>query len=358
MPPAEVRRSWALGAGVLLLAGCRIGTDRGEAAPLAVPAAHDSLSAECPERLPALGLARRPTGREITRILPAPDGILLATPEGLFRAAGGRTDRILPRGRDWALAGGVLARLGEDRIDLFEYHPDETPALRAVLAAGRHEASIALAGGDLFVHSAFHDDALVLRRSLEDGVVLGRALPVERDLFRTLLEGPGQLHEDEGALAADAGRVVHVPAVRDPVTVLETAGPGQVLELAGGRRGEVRVDREEDREERPCRLCIRRVAIRGLVTVVPLYAAAAIAEGVLWLVRLDPPGSPHGVLLRADLEAVEVRGWRFTLPSPPTALAVVGDTLVLAADHDVWVAQVPAAAAGAACPVVGSRRRS
>jgi hypothetical protein len=350
--PAEVRRTWALGAGILLIAACRIETGRGEAASLVLPAASDTLRAECPERPPALHLARRPTGREITRILPAPDGILLATPEGLFRAAAGRTVRLLRGGKDWALAGGILARLGEGRIDLFDYRPREAPAPRATLGAGRHEASIALAAGDLFVHSAFHDDALILRRSLEDGAVQGRALPVERDLFRTLLEGPGRLHEDEGMLVSEAGRVVQVPAVRDPVTVLETAGGfGRVLELAGGRRGEVRVDREGRREKRRCRLCIRRIEIDGRVSVVPLYAAAAMAEGVLWLVRLDPPGSSTAVLLRADVGAREVRAWRLALPGPPTALAVVGDTLVLAADRDLWAVPAPTAAAGAACPL-------
>ncbi|MGH7544404.1 MAG: hypothetical protein ACREK7_10760, partial [Gemmatimonadota bacterium] len=336
---------------ILLIAACRIETDRGEAAPLASPAAADTLQAECPERQPALRLARRPTGREITRILPARDGILLASPEGLFRAAGGRTVRLLPGGKDWALVGGVLARLGEGRIDLFDYRPHEAPAPRATLAAGRHEASIALAAGDLFVHSAFHDDALILRRSL-DGAVVGRALPVHRDLFRTLLEGPGRLHEDEGTLVSEAGRVVQVPTVRDPVTVLDTAGgSGRVLELAGGRRGEVRVDRERRREGRRCRLCIRRIEIHGRVSVDPLYAAAAMAEGVLWLVRLDPPGSSNAVLLRADVEARQVRAWRLALPGPPTALAVVGDTLVLAADRDLWAVPAPAAAAGAACPL-------
>ncbi|HET6342627.1 MAG TPA: hypothetical protein VFG78_10655, partial [Gemmatimonadota bacterium] len=308
---------------------------------------------ECPERPPALGLARRRTGREITRIVPAPDGILLATPEGLFRAAGGRTDRLLPGGKDWALAGGILARLGEGRIDLFDYRPGEAPAPRAALAAGRHEASIALAAGDLFVHSAFHDDALILRRSLEDGAVVGQALPVQRDLFRTLLEGPGRLHEDEGRLVSEADRVVQVPAVRDPVTVLETAGgPLRVLELAGGRRGAVRVDRERRREGRRCRLCIRRIEIDGRVSVVPLYAAAAMAEGVLWLVRLDPPGSSNAVLLRADVEARQVRAWRLALPGPPTALGVAGDTLLLAADRDLWTA--PAPTKGALCRLSAS----
>ncbi|MCI0584055.1 MAG: hypothetical protein L0227_14425, partial [Chloroflexi bacterium] len=112
------------------------------------------------------------------------------------------------------------------------------------------------------------------------------------------------------------------------------------------------------REERRCRLCIRRIRMEGRVSVVPLYAAAAIAEGVLWLVRLEPAGSSDAVLLRVDLGAREVRAWRLGLPAPPTALAVVGDTLVLAADRDLWVAEAPPAAAGAGCPVVGLRSRS
>ena len=351
---AAGRRSFAVGArgdveepAVLILEA------DGPGEPPVFAAASDTLRAECPERLPALGLARRPSGREITRILPARDGILLASPEGIFRAAGGRTDRLLSGGKDWALAGGILARLGEGRIDLFDYRPGEAPAPRAALAAGRHETSIALAAGDLFVHSAFHDDALVLRRSLEDGAVVGRELPVERDLFRMLLEGPGRLHEDEGTLVSGADRVIQVPAVRDPVTLLETAGgPGRVLELAGGRRGEVRIDRETRREGRHCRLCIRRIEIDGRVSVVPVYPAAAMAEGVLWLVRLDPPGSSNAVLLKADVEAREVRAWRLAVPGPPTALAVAGDTLLLAADRDLWAS--PAPTAGALCRLSAS----
>jgi hypothetical protein len=355
----EIRRRAALGAAVLLLAACRIETDRGEAAPPASPPAADTVRAECPEGLPLLRPARRPAGREISRILPAADGALLASPEGLFRAGDGRTVRLLPEGRDWALEQGVLARLGEGRIDLFDYRPPENPALRATLTAGQHETSIALADGDLFVHSAFHDDALILRRSLEHGAVLGGLLPVERNLFRTLLEGPGRLHEDEGTLVAGAGRVFHVPAVRDPVVELETrGGPGVVLELAGGRRGEARVDREERHEVPRCRLCIRRIQITGRVSIVRLYAAAALAEGILWLVRLEPPGSSSGVLLRADVEGREVRAWRLVLPAPPTALAIVGDTLLLAADRDLWVLPEPTAGAGTACSVVGPGSRS
>jgi hypothetical protein len=348
------RRSFAVGArGDVEEPAVLILETAGPAGSLASPADSDTLRAECPERPPALGLVRRPTGREITRILAAPDGILLGTPEGLFRAAGGRTVRLLPGGKDWALAKGVLARLGEGRIDLFDYRPREAPAPRAALAAGRHEASIALAAGDLFVHSAFHDDALILRRSLEDGAVVGQALPVQRDLFRTLLEGPGRLHEDEGRLVSEADRVVQVPAVRDPITVLGTAGgPLRVLELAGDRRGAVRVDRELRREKRRCRLCIRRIEIEGRVSVSSLYPAAAMAEGVLWLVRLEPPGSSNAVLLRADVEARQVRAWRLVLPGPPTALAVAGDTLVVAADRDLWT--VPAPTKGALCRLSAS----
>ena len=152
MPRPEIGRRALLGAGILLLGACRIETDRGPAAPLASSPAVDTMRAGCPERLPVLRPARRPAGREITRILPAPDGILLAGPEGLFQRGNGRTVRLLPRGRDWALERGVLARLGDGRIDLFDHHPRSTPTPRATLAAARHETSIALADGDLGRH--------------------------------------------------------------------------------------------------------------------------------------------------------------------------------------------------------------
>jgi hypothetical protein len=77
-----------------------------------------------------------------------------------------------------------------------------------------------------------------------------------------------------------------------------------------------------------------------------------MAEGVLWLVRLEPPGSSNAVLLRADVEARQVRAWRLVLPGPPTALAVAGDTLVLAADRDLWT--VPAPTKGALCRLSAS----
>lgn len=151
---------------------------------------------------------------------------------------------------------------------------------------------------------------------------------------------------------SDGARVVHVPAVKDPVTVLDAAGGhGRVLELSQGRRGEVRVDGKTRRDSDRCRLCVRRIRIEGRVSIVPLYAAAALTGGVLWLVRMDPPGSASSVLLRADLAAREVRAWRLGVPGPPTALAVARDSLVVAADRDLWLAPVPPAAAGAICPL-------
>lgn len=235
---------------------------------------------------------------------------------------------------------------------MYGFGPRGTPVHRRSLPAGRHEAAIALAEGDLFVHSAFHDDALILRRSLADGALVGRALPVERDLLRTLLEGPRRLHEDEGTLVSDGARVVHVPAVKDPVTVLDVAGGrGRLLELAQGSRGEVSVEGEPRREGDNCRLCVRRIRIEGRVSIIPLYTAAALTGDVLWLVRMDPPGSASAVLLRADLAAREVRAWRLGVPGPPTAIAVARDSLVVAADRDLWITPAPQPGAGAICPL-------
>ena len=97
---------------------------------------------------------------------------------------------------------------------------------------------------------------------------------------------------------------------------------------------------------------------RRKVYLLETEGAAALAEGVLWLVRLEPPGSSNVTLLRADLEARLVSAWRLGLPAPPTALAAIGDTLALAADRDLWVLPAPSSSVGGPCSVVGFRSRS
>ena len=340
---------------LLALAACRIESGGGEPPPSSaatVAVATDTLRSRCPKRLPGLRLP--PPIRldvEAVRLIPAGDGLLVvASRGGLHRHAGGRTERLLEGGRDYALEGERLVRLEADRVEVFEYLPAGIPRLLSTAPAQAHDVAIALEGRRMFVHSGFNRDALVLERSIPDGAVQGAFLPVERDLLRGLLMGPERLHRDEGILAAGGGWLLHVPFTRDPAQAVHPeAGRARVLELAEGRRGEIHLERKARRDRRPCPACPRRVALRARVAVVPLYAGAAVADGAFWVLRLDGPGASRAVLLRIGARAAEVRAWRLAFPVTPGALAVWRDSLAIAAGPDLWRLPLPAPRSGIAC---------
>ncbi len=345
----------AIPVGLALLTACRIevgGEEVASTSPPPVAMATDTLRAACPEPLPKLPLPEPvDLGVEARRLLAAGDGLLVVGAQGgLHRHAEGRTERLLEGGRDYALRGERLVRLEEDRIEVFDYRPTGVPAPRSKLAAQSHDISIALLERGAFVHSGFNRRALVLRRSIRDGTVVGALLPVERDLLRTLLLGPERLHEDEGILVASGTWLLHVPLVGDPVQAVETsAGRRLVLELARGRRGKVRFDRKARRDVQPCPGCARRVELRGRDTVVPLYAGAAVEDGVFWILRLDPAGAARAALLRVAAHAPEVRAWRLAFPTTPGALAVWRDSLAIAAGPDLWRMPLPRPESGIRC---------
>ncbi len=346
-------------AGVTLLTACRVEVRGGQGsspAPDPVVLKADTLRASCPGRLPDLALpAPARLGVEARRLLPAGDGLLaVARKGGLHRHAAGRTLQLLEDGRDYALLGERLVRLEEDRIETFDYRPGKAPMPRSRLPARDHDVSIALLARGAYVHSAFNEDALVLRRSPLNGAIEAALLPVERDLLRTLLRGPEHLHEDEGLLVGEDGWLLHVPLIRDPVQAIQTeTRQRRVMELAGGRRGEVRVEGRTRRDSRPCPGCTRRVEVSARVTVVPLYAGAAVEKDVLWILRLDPAGGTRAALLRVALDASEVRAWRLAFPATPGALGVWRDSLAIAAGPDLWRFPLPEPGSGAACEVAG-----
>lgn len=331
------------------------------AIPAAAALATDTLRAVCPDRPPELRPpVRVRLGVEAARLVPAADGLLIVHGEGgLHRLAGGRIERLLAGGRDYALREGHLARLEEDRLELFDYRPGEVPILRKTLPAQAHDVSVALLAEEVLLHSAFNERALVLGRSLSSGEVTSALLPVERDLLRTLLRGPERLHEDEGLLVRGGSWLLHVPRVGDPVQAVQLArGRRRVLELAGGRRGAIRIHDRVHRESGACPGCVRRVELGGRVTVVPLYAGAAAGDDAFWILRLDPPGGPGAVLLHVAVDRPAVRAWRLALPASPTALAVWRDSLAVAAGRHLWRLAPPDPGAGAECPVVGPEGRS
>ncbi len=365
MRPADRRSLRAALAGLALLAACRVEVDGGPASfpsPAPVVMESDTLEAVCPERLPVLALpAPVDLGVDAGRLLPAEDGLLVVAREGgLHRHAGGRTERLLEGGRDYALLGKRLLRLVEGRIEAFDHRPAGVPVLRSTLPGQSHDSSIVLLERGTFVHSAFNEQALILRRSIRSGAVEAALLPVERDLLRTLLlRGPERLHEDEGILVGEDAWLLYVPFVRDPVQALQTAtGRRWVLELAGGRRGEVRLEQKTRTDVQPCPDCTRLVKVRGRVSFVPLYAGAAVEDGVFWILRLDPAGATRAALLRVAVDVPVVRAWRLVFPIIPGALAVWRDSLAIAAGPDLWRLALPEPASGARCSVVGPDRRS
>jgi hypothetical protein len=93
------------------------------------------------------------------------------------------------------------------------------------------------------------------------------------------------------------------------------------------------------------------VEVSARVTVVPLYAGAAVEDGVFWILRLDPAGGVRAALLRVAPGGPEVRAWRLTFPATPGALAMWRDSLAIAAGPDLWRFPVPEPASGAACEV-------
>ena len=103
--PAEVRRTWILGAGLLLVAACRIETDPGEAAPLPVPAASDTLFAECPERPTITYDAEAGEGFSGGPVVDAASGAVVGITVGYLDGAaedGGR--RMYAMGMDFVMA--------------------------------------------------------------------------------------------------------------------------------------------------------------------------------------------------------------------------------------------------------------
>jgi hypothetical protein len=329
-------------ASLVALATCRFEVGSAEVASSAPPPAMtvDTLRAGCPEPLPALAVSTPiALGVEAKRLLPAGDGLLVVAEEGgLHRYSARRTERLLQGGRDYALYGRRLIRLEGNRIEIFDYSGAAgVPALRSRLPAQGHDVSVLLLKPGAFVHSAFNEHALVLRRSVRDGAVEAAMLPVERDLLRSLLLGPERLHRDEGLLAGEGKWLLHVPFVRDPVQAIDTeASHRWVLMLAHGRRGKVRIEGEERREVQACSACIRRVEMRARVTFVPLYAGAAVDDGVFWILRLDPAGGSRAALLRVAPEMAEIRAWRVAFPTRPGALAVWRDSLAIAAGLQLW----------------------
>lgn len=352
---------------IALAVGCRISVDAaGEPDPAPGArregiAAADTLRVVCPAGGDAAVPALAPVG---SIPLPGPasrglvlDGAVLVALDdgGIGRIEGGVYAPLLPDGRDYAAAGPELLRLEEDRIEAYRLAPDgEVRRVREV-PAGERDASIAVAGGALFVHSPFYEGDLLERRRLADGAVEDRLLPVERNLALALLTDPARLLEDTAIVRGDARRLAFVPRIRDPVAILDVpTGRWTVLALAGGERGEVRVEELETEEEQACPDCVRRVRKRARRTIRRLYAGAALDGDALWLLRLSPPGSRDAALIRVDLGGVvpTARTWRPAgLANPPRTIVRHEERIVVAGEEAIRIYPAPDPATGSACVV-------
>lgn len=354
---------------IALAVGCRISVDAaGEpdtvgGAPREGIAGADTLRVTCP----AIGDAAVPALAALGSILlPGPasraiviDGAVLVALDdgGIGRIEGGVYAPLLPDGRDYAAAGSELLRLEEDRIEAYRLAPGGTPRRVREVPAGERDASIAVAGGALFVHSPFYEGDLLERRRLADGAVEARLLPVERNLALALLTDAGRLHEDTAIVRGDVRRLAFVPRIRDPVAILDVStGRWTVLALAGEERGEVRVEELETEEEQPCPDCVRRIRKRARRTIRRLYAGAVLDGDALWLLRLSPPGSRDAALVRVDLGGAvpTARTWRTAgLASPPRSIVRHEERILVAGEEAIRIYPTPDPATGSACVVSG-----
>lgn len=312
---------------------------------------------------PALDpVERTPLTVAVERLLTAGGDLLIAAKGGnLHRFEPGRVDPVvlLRAGKDYDAREAALVRLEPDRLSLYRYEPGRGPIPLRSLTAGRHEASVALSDRSLFLHSPVGPSGdLVVERDRQSGDTIGAFLRVERNLLELLSAGRDRLLEDTGDVRALDEGFAFVPWVRDPI---EIVGPREqkALFLAGGARGEIRtVSERRTRSAIPCPVCPRHQEIATHQQIRRLYAGAAAAGGALWILRLDPPGGVASTLLRYDPRRAgqpDVRSWALAGGmSPPRALTVWRETIVLADDHALRFYALPSTETGSPCAALGS----
>jgi hypothetical protein len=291
------------------------------------------------------------------RLLVADGDLLAAAEDGSLHAYdehAGAWVRVLDGGKDYDTRGDTLVRLSRESMDFFRYEERSRPTYLHSIPAAGHDYTVALGDRSLFVHSPGNPaNVLVVERDLRSGGSIASFLPVDRNLFELVTSDLAAILADAGRIRAIRSGFAFVPLIRDPI---EIVGPKRrtALFLAGKSRGAVRtLSQERTPEERACPTCTTRRQVSARQEIRRLYADAAVENGTLWVLRLNPPGGSKGTLYgysREPTETSNVRSWSVDgFDSPVRAMAIWRDQVVAADDRALHSFDLPRNDGGAVC---------
>lgn len=335
----------------LLLGACRIQVGGAQEATPAI--AGDTLRLRCDEVPVLVHRERESIEVPVERLLTSGEDLLLATRTGAllrFQGPGRAAVPVLGRGKDYDAREDVVVRLSPEQVDFFRYRDGSASPARHPLPAAGSDLSIAMGPSSLYLHSPAHpSNVLVVERDRRTGDSRAAFLPVQRNLLRLLLTDADELLRDTGYVRAIDEGFAFVPMVRDPIEIF--ARRRTTLFLANGDEGSIRTSSSAVvRSDHPCPTCTEHREVETRQEIRRLYADVAVGRGSLWILRLDPPGSPAAVLLRYALDERRVVAWRLAgLESPPRALAVWGARLVVADDGHLHLYDLPSTEGAGTC---------
>lgn len=291
----------------------------------------------------------------VERLLAAERNLLLVTEEGaLLRFDGPNRDpaTILADGKDYDTRDGILVRI--DRVQASFYHYEAGRLSRAgpPQPVASHELSVALGPRSIYLHSPANPANVLVVEQDRTGEQARSFLPVERNLLRLLVTDADAVLKDTGYVRAFSGGFVFVPLIHDPIDIVGQRGVA--LFLAGGVRGSMRTVSERlVRDDQECPTCTRNREVESRQEIRRLYADAVVEEEALWILRLDPPGSPGAALHHYPIKRStdsEVRSWRLGgMESPPRAMAFWRGHIIVADDHHLHSYEVPLVGQGVPC---------
>ena len=338
-------------AAALLVLGCRVEAGGAEG----------SRQAEAADQIPAEGYARMTGPRErceaearpleparsipleepVDRLLVRGGELFAVTEGGLRRLDGAAWEPVLDGGRDYAFYGDTVLRLAGDSVEFHRYRPGARPTRVRALPARPHEASIAVAGGSLVLHSAVsRDNLLVRRRRTGDGALVERLVPVERDFLGLFFDDFERLLEDTGRVRAAGRWFAFVPLLQGPVRLYDVRGRRRWdLPALARERGRLEVvNRRVVRDTRACARCggeVKEILERRLHRI---HADAFFAAGAVWVLGSGTPGGRRPVVARFEpLRPTWLRVHRLAaLDSSPRAMALFGGRLLVASERRLY----------------------
>lgn len=341
---------------LLAIGGCRVevgGAEQSwrddEASAPSGLALRGEVRAGCLPATPLEPLRSVAIPEPVDRILPAEGtgGLLAVMESGLWRWNGAAWAPVLEGGRDYTLRADTIMRLAGKNVEFFRLRAGSAPRLvRSVRATG-HDASIAVTGDAILLHSvANRNNHLLTRRAIDDGRVEGQWVPVERDFGYLFMNDFDTLLRDAGFVRAAGDRVAFVPLFDNPIRLFH-ADSLTAVELSTPSRGRgrvVTVARKIVRDEQACAGCRREVHELTSQRFQRIHADATFAGGSLWVLGSEVPGSPRALVHRFPLDSLRgsaVEAFRLDgLTTPPRALAVAGRFLVVASeDRLYWFAR-------------------